>query len=403
MRIIHITPSIFGLKQETNWNLDFKELHYEGTWQQHFARKTLEYNSNYEIEGWTIYDQKHYGNRGISEVEKYGIKFRSFPGFEIGSNAVSLEMIKKIRYLISRGEKILIHLQSVYGIMQYLIAIQCKKVPLVAQQRGPNSPPSWRFRFRRKMHYYLLSFFNRFSMKFFDFIFASSKGEYVYVSKNFGEEKVMHMKGSGIDFENFRIKSKLEVKKDLGLEIDKKYMLHVGRFEKIKGVHKVISIYKSLKKNNDNIGLIFIGGHESQPLYDVVIKSGAEVVKGFLPKNEVIKYMNATDIHLLPTQDKEWIPFGDMPTALIESLVMNQFVVSPMLIHFIGSKRDLSKIGVVPLSDDDSIRICKEILEISVESKDTRAIMKKYYGWKRVIKSNTMIYNKLFAKYYETY
>jgi len=240
-------------------------------------------------------------------------------------------------------------------------------------------------------------------MNFFDFIFASSKGEYLYVSKNHSKEKVMHMKGSGIEFEKFQIKSKLEVKKELGLEPGKKYLLHVGRFEKLKGVHNIISIYKSLKKNNDNIGLIFIGGHKSQPLYDLVIKSGAEVVKGFLPKNEVIKYMNATDIHLLPTQDKEWIPFGDMPTALIESLSMNQFVVSPMLIHFIGSKKDLSKIGEIPLSEEDSIRICKEILDNSVKSKDFRAIMKKYYGWKRVIRSNTMIYNKLFAKYYETY
>ena len=152
---------------------------------------------------------------------------------------------------------------------------------------------------------------------------------------------VMHLKGGGFNFERFVPKPKSEVRKELNLSPDLKYILWVGRFNEQHAPETLIAVYKELKKI-PNVRLICIGGKEDQPQYNEVVNSGIEVM-GHIPRDKLIKYMNATDINLFPTAN-DWPAFGDVPTVILESLSMNQPVICPGLINFLGPKSEIEKL-----------------------------------------------------------
>ena len=133
-------------------------------------------------------------------------------------------------------------------------------------------------------------------------------------------------------------------------------------------------------------------------MYNEILNLGAEII-GYIPRDEVIKYINATDIHLFPTA-REWPPFGDVPTALLESLSMNQPVICPGLINFLGPKSEIKKLGFTANSRKEIVDAVCYILDNPEKYKNTRAIVKKYYNWDRIVSENTKVYERLFEKYY---
>jgi len=373
-----------------------------GSWSTRFARNLQKQSSEYRTEVWSMYDSKKFpdSHGEVFTYEGDTITFRLFPGRPFGTKYISLPLIRELRRRIGRREKILVHVQSIHGLIPYSLGLFCRKLPLVGQQRGPNSPPMWRFKFERKPYYLLLSVVNHFALHGFDFIFASSIGETEYIKEKLGSDRVMNLKGGGFEFEKNVPKQKGEARKELGLPIDEKIIIHIGRFNKLKGIDVIIAVYKILKEKRDDVKLIFIGGNMNQPLYNEVINSGA-IVKGYIPKEDVIKYLNATDVHLLPTESKEWIPFGDIPTAIIESLSMNQPVVTPMLIHFAGTEEERKKLGFMANDREDVLKAVEYIFDHLEKYNNTRPVMKKYYNWERIINNNIKVYEELFRRYYE--
>ena len=403
MKIIHITPKVSKVTKYYKFNGFYDEWNlsdpHQLLWATRFVTKTMKYSNKYDIESWTLYDEYGSDNNEIIIESLGSITFKLFPARKIGPKYISIPLLKELKKRIKKKEKILVHLQSVHDVMSYLIAMQCRNIPLLAQQRGPNCPPMWAFKFNKNPIYLLLSVFNHIALKNFDFIFSSAIGEVEYIKKKLGPDRVMHQKGSGFNFGKYISRPKEEVRKELGLPLNKKIMIHVGRFNKLKGVDVILDVFNDLKKKRDDIEMVFIGGNETQLLYKDIVESGA-IVKGYVPKDEVIKYINASDVHLLPTESKKWIPFGDIPTALIESLAMNQPVVSPMLIHFAGPKEERKKLGIMANRRKEVLKAVEYIFDHSEEFKNTREIMKKYYTWERVIGNNVKVYAMLFEKYY---
>lgn len=391
--IIHISP---GAHYDKNLQ-DIESRHY-GSWATPFARKTLEYTDKYDLEIWKAYDPKDYGDHGATIRERDGITFRLFPAKKYGPKYISFPLLKELVQRIKSGEQILIHLQGLHKIMAYLITRQCKNIPLVAQQRGPNSFPMWQFKFRKNPGYLLSSLINNFTIQNFDFVFACSIGETNYIKKKLGADRVLHQKGGGFEFDQYIPRPKEDVRKELGLPLDKKIMIHVGRFTKLKGIDIIIDVYKKLQKKYD-LELLFIGGNESQPLYKDVAASGA-IVKGYIPRGEVIKYINASDVYLMPSFDEEFIPFGGIGTAPLEALAMNVPVVSPLMVNFMGTKEELSRIAKVPSSQEDLVSDTEEILNNPVHYSNTRDIVMNYYQWENIISNTLKVYNRLLQKYY---
>jgi len=392
--IIHISPG-GGYDHNTP---DIESRHY-ATWATPFSIRMLKFSSKYEIEVWKPYDPKDYGNHGVSVRERDGVTFRLFPARKIGPKYVSFPLLKELGKRIRSRERILVHLQIVHDMMAYLIALLCRDLPLVAQQRGPDCPPRWAFRHEKKLRYLSALLIDRLAIRYYDFIFAASKGEFRYLQEKIGSKNVMHLKGGGFDFDKFIPRQKEEMRKELDLPINKKIMVHIGRFTRLKGIDTILDAYAKLREKHDNIEMIFIGGNENEPLYQKIVESGA-LVKGYIAKDKVLQHINATDVHLLPTRDRKWIPFGDIPTAVIESLAMNQPVISPMLIHFKGHPEERKKLGFIAQELDEVVRASEYIFTHPTEFEDTRGIVKEYYSWERVLESNLEVYDRLFEGYY---
>ncbi len=389
-----------------NGKLKKKYFHRGNAWSYPFSKHLAKYSSIYDIECWNVYCPKEYEDMGQYSKIENGVTFTQFPATKIGSTYVSIALLKELRKRIKSKEKILVHLQTVHKVMAYLIAKQCKNIPIVAQQRGGNFPPLWSYRFTGKRRHLLLNFFYNLAINDFDYIFSSSLGGNISLLRKLKKKKVMHLKGGGFDFEGYVPRPKKEVRKELGLPIDKKILIHVGRFHRLKGIDLMVDLFNKLKTKRNDVEMLFVGGNESEPLYSSIADSGSIIVE-YKPRDEVIKYINASDIHLLTSESSMWIPFGDIPTSLVESLSMNQPVVSPLLIHFMGSAKERKKLGILPKSYSNPLEYRKEILEAveyildnPEEFKNTRDIMKKYYTWENIIENNMRVYNKLFNTYF---
>jgi len=406
----------FTTYSQENWqkkiNIDWEAAHHS-TWQTVFAAYLKEYHDDFDIECWQMYSEDKCRYKGISvrdgtknyglEVNSKrtkGIKFKMFPAKTFLNQYISFAMLSEVKKIIKNKEKVIFHLQSVHGLMNSFISFYCSNTPLVAQQRGPNMPPSWKFKFNKNPFYILLHFLDKFSLNNINYAFASSIGSTIYLSRKLGPERVEHLKGGGFNFEKNQPFSKKEMRKELDLPLDKKIMIYVGRYNKLKGVDRFIDIFTRLKKEDPEFEAVFIGGNKYEAYYDKAVKSGG-IVKEYIPKDLLLKYMCATDIHIMPTADIKWIPFSDISTASLESLALNQPVVSPTLIHFLGSRKERDHLSSTKMDIEDIIFDIKRILSYPEKFKNTRKIVEKYYNWERIINKNVKVYNRLFNDFYD--
>jgi len=396
-KIIHLNVGAITLSKSMKIS-DLEEYLYS-TWATRFAKRTMNFTDEYEIECWVMYNSDFFGDQGIFKREKWGITFRGFPGRVILLRLLSFSLLKELNQQIKNRKKILVHLQGLHDLMPAFVAHICKDIPLVAQQRGGSIPSSWRLRCKKKYRYFIKILFDELTIRNFDFIFASSKGEVNYIGRKLGLEKVIHLKGGGFNFERYKPLSRHKAREELGLSQGKKIMLHVSRFKTITGVDNSIAIYNELNKKYD-VEMIFIGGNEENPLYDDVMRSGA-LVKGRIPRDELVKYISASDVHIMPTTDVNWIPYGDIPTVLIESLALNRPVVSAALIHFSGNLEERRKLGFVTKNKEEALEALEFIFANPDNYRNTREIIRKYYNWETIVSKNCKVYNQLLNQYYE--
>ncbi len=371
-----------------------------GSWSTAFARHLLEISDKYQPEVWSMYARERFPdlNDQIVSSEKDGVCYKFFPASKFISRYVSKELLKELKVRHASGEKLLVHLQKLHSPMPNLIAWNCKKIPLVIQQRGPTCPPMWSFRFRKRPSYLAMALFDSLVMKNFDFAFACSIGETEFLRKKLGSDRVMHQKGGGFEFELYPLRSKEELRKELGLPLDAKIMIHVGRLNRLKGVDAIADVFKELREEF-NLLTFFIGGNKEEELYQYIVDSGATVM-GPTPRAEVLKYINASDVYLLPTFDKEWIPFGGIGTAGLEALALDVPLVSKMLINFMGSKEEQARLGLMPSTREELLEQTRYLLHNPQKFRNTRKIVEKYYTWEKVVGNNIKVYVRLFEKYY---
>jgi len=413
--VIIIDPmptSVYGNKNNeffVDGKIRKKYFHRGGSFGYHFSRRLKELKSNYNVEHWKCYYTEEYGEMGIYSKLEDEVLFRQFPAkrLGIGRQGISFSMLSELRQRINSKEKILVHLQQIHSIFSYMISALCKSIPLIGQQRGPNTPPYIKSLYYQKMKYLLLVPFDILSVykgRYYDHIFACSIGEYNYLRKRLKYQNVTLLKGGGIELDEIKPKNKNIIRKKLNLSQEAKILLFISIDEhlEIKGYSYFLDAFSRLKEEY-NINLIHLGftGDYSNKLIKKAEK--LDVIRiPFSTRKITLDYINASDIFLLYTEERRRKFFAGFGTAPLEALALNVPLVSSLMTSFYSRKKhEIDKIGRLPSNKENIYQDIKFILDNPEIYKNTRQFVKKYYTWEKIINHNSKAYGKAFKKYYK--
>jgi glycosyltransferase involved in cell wall biosynthesis len=147
---------------------------------------------------------------------------------------------------------------------------------------------------KNKLYYYFL--------KDIDGIICNSRGTLERHKKS-GLERLM-VASNGVDLKEFEIdKSKIELRKELNLPLDKKIVMYVGHLYGWKGIDTIVESAK-LMREDDSVVFTLIGGtNEDIAKYKKIFKDkrlNNILLLGRKKKKDIPKYLKSADILLLP-------------------------------------------------------------------------------------------------------
>jgi len=124
-----------------------------------------------------------------------------------------------------------------------------------------------------------------------------------YISKGAKPNKII-VASDGIDLVDFSNKiDKVSVRKELGLPLDKKIALYIGRLDGWKGSETLLAASKLLPQH---IQVVLMGG-EPQEVSRLKKEYQQAIFLGFLPYRELAKNQTVADVLILPNSGKDKI------------------------------------------------------------------------------------------------
>lgn len=124
-------------------------------------------------------------------------------------------------------------------------------------------------------------------------ICVSSNNEALLYRNNFIEKTMRTgVFPNGVDENKFYLMDKVSCRKELGFPTDAFIVAYTGTFSSNKGVDRLSEALKSC----DNVHSVFMGQGSLEPDCDRIL------FKGRVPNDQVVKYLNAADVFVLPTR-----------------------------------------------------------------------------------------------------
>lgn len=369
------------------------------------AEELLRLTDEFEIECW-----RPYGN-GIKEVftkKVDGVTHRVFPAWEkiipqmgkvLWSDEVLQELLK-----VAQSQKVILNVSVGHAFFHMKLFHELQKakkaglkLPIVALHRSAGFKkfywemlPWWK---RLLKTYYLLEHkYDVDSLKAVDIYYSGSLVEAKYMKEELGLANARYFM-EGIDFDDFTPltkEQKIALRKELNLPAEKKIAIAVGNFRSTDYQYQhLIRVYGELKKKRDDILLVMIGGYKTEDLYQPGLNAGAVMLER-MPKSELKKYMQASDVFTAAVFDKSFINFGGFGSAMIEALACGMPVLSNNIIHFPGSREERDKLGMDMPGTEDLRRNLLHLLDHADSYTETCETAKKYFD---IINTRTVLYD----------
>ena len=213
------------------------------------------------------------------------------------------------------------------------------------------------------------SFFFSF-VNFVKIVVTNSKG----VAKEFtdrGFKKVLSLP-NGVDLSKFQINlSKIDLRKELSLPLDKKIALYCGYLYKWKGVDTVVALAEKFQNYHKDLIFVIVGGSiQDVENYKKVVadkKLLNIIFLGEKNRNDVPKYLKASDVLLLPNSaiSEESVKYTS-PIKLFEYMASGVPVVASDLPSI---REILSEENSVLVDPDNSDSLGMGILKVLNDTK----------------------------------
>jgi len=101
---------------------------------------------------------------------------------------------------------------------------------------------------------------------------------------------------TGVDVKDFRVRNKLDVRKNLKLELNKIYGLYIGKGGYwTKGLDRAVKLGEEIYKINNNFRLIVIGA-DYKKVKNIIEKKDFIIFKENVPREEISLHYSASDI-----------------------------------------------------------------------------------------------------------
>lgn len=195
---------------------------------------------------------------------------------------------------------------------------------------------------------------------------------------------------NGYDPEIFQSKDKEKVRKELGIyKEETKYVGFVGNLKPIKRADKLPEIFGNILKETNNVRFIIVGDGELRDKIKRQMKGMDVIFTGRVPQEEVVKYMNAMDIMILPSRNEGW------PCVVLEAQSCGTCVVGssnggiPEAIGFSDY--------VVHEGEGFGKRFAQRVVEILKKEYDRNIFIEraKNFTWKEIARREMNVYEKL--------
>ena len=219
-------------------------------------------------------------------------------------------------------------------------------------------------------------------------IAITNKLKELYTGLGVPEDKIL-VAPDGVDLAKFAISmNKDQVRRKLGLPLDRKIVGYVGRFhtmEMEKGLDMLVKALRILQDAGfDNIALCFVGGPlEMASFYsDLAKKEGIEekdlIFVGHVPPGKIPLYLRSFDICVMPFPWTEHFAYYASPLKLFEYMASE----TPIVATNLPSTREILRDGknAVLVEPDDPRGLAEGIKRVLDDPDLARTISKQAYS-----------------------
>lgn len=354
------------------------------------GRNLKKYNPDYEVEVWRLdgYVDKYY------EGEVQNVKFRIFPSFH-KPNIVdfSFRFLRELKKEVKKNDPVLVVAHTHYW-LAYIVLAFFKKSRIVTTHHGDWSPfyRVHNTKGLRKLKARLDIFIEKRVHKNIDYVFMSEMNQVPYLKMPNPLLKYF-LWSTGINFDHMIPIERNAARRELGWDLNKKYILYVGKLYKFKQADDLIRIWQDIKEARGETELVIIGNTPGDPweeFYDMAVESGAMAL-GRVMNKDLYKYYSAADVYVLMALRDDY--FGGTGIATIESLACNTPVVSYALRNYLGE--NTAEIGEMPDSVEKHKDAILKVIDHPENYKNMRESVKKLYSYESLYRRTRAIFDEL--------
>jgi len=356
--------------------------------------------------------------------EKDGIVYRAFPSWRpslgkltsvVYKGAVSAyapirwglwreyspQLLKALEQECSKGDTMLL-LHHIHFDLNYQICLSLgKRVPIIGYHIG-GKPYAYNIAsFLYMLPYSLLE---KKALANVDAMLTGTEWHYEAFRRFYRDiPKVVYPIPVCVDFDFFKPMDKMEARRELGIDPNKKVIIHVGRFDKAKGFDAILDMLPLLGRDYP-VELIAIGGTKGDMLYDRARNMGVRAVE-WVSQQEIAKYYSAADVYLFPKfyakkSEADSERFMGAGLAPVEAMGCGLPVIGTNLKGFYATQEEMKGIGGVPKNVEDALRLVCDVFEHPMKYDKCRQVAMKYYSWQPVVDRILGVFDELNEQYY---
>ena len=352
-----------------------------------YARKFKKYNPEIKVECWKV-DSRI---KDLHEKNIENVRHIIFPSIRFGKlGHYSGKLIKYLKREIKSNPHTIFNVSSIRHLLFYSVALKLKERPLVIQHHGESSAlHKAKINTGLKKLYYTLQIpIEKLCFKSIDLFFVLDERIKDYLPKSNKKLKV-ELSTTGVDEEIFYPIDKIEAKKLLGWDINKKHILYVGRLNYTKRPDILLDIYEEFKKEGRNdIELVLAGNEKDDPIYKRAEHSAALLYPRIL-MTELYKYLSASDVYVLPLLSDQ-IPFGGIGMLSVQALLCDTPIVGSTVASFPQS--DVDKVGFFSTNKEQIKESVLNVFNNHNKFNKVREIAIKHYSWENISKMTHEFY-----------